>query len=141
MMATYWELLHSAETVEPSADMTTYDLPPEAGAFEVGANFDTHGRDPDDDPKLTIFLACARYVHPRPDETTEWRFSAQDHGRDVVWFWAGGGRRDALSLEPVLLPDDRESEAYASVVRGYVESACELIRRERQRLVGFIAGS
>jgi hypothetical protein len=130
MMRSYWELLHAAEAVEPSADMITYDLPISGRSLEVGARLAAHGRDPDDDPDLEIFFSRGPYVHPPADIATVWRFTAEDNGREFLWFWAGGGRTEALSLDPILLPEDEGSGSYELRVREYVEQACELLRRE-----------
>jgi len=130
MAESFFDLLHAAEAVEPSVDMTTYDLPAETGMFEVGARFGTHGIDPDEDPALEIHLSCSPYVHPPPDRMTEWRFSASENGRDVLSFWAGRHRMDEMALGPIVLPTDRDSAEYAVAVSDYVQRVQEQLRKE-----------
>jgi hypothetical protein len=118
--------------------MTTYDLPPATGKFEVGASFATQGRDPDDDAELGIFLASSPYVHPR-DETLEYEylFSVSDQGRDVLQFsvWIPRHGQSPASLDPLLLPANATSIEYERAVGQYVDRACTRLQQMSEAIV------
>jgi len=108
----------------PTVRISRYTLPPETKTFAVGADFATGGRDPDDESELSVFLERATHrVPPDPGYAARYRLPPYEPGSDLIWFFLEHKGEDVGSLDPIVLPPDRDSKEYEDGVREYLQAA------------------
>lgn len=123
------DLSRQAMERDATVRVMTYDLPPEVGFFEVGAYFATGGKDPEEEADIVVTLQCWTWRNP-PDPSALDRRNLPpfEPGRDVFWFLVDCKGHDVASLDPILLPPDRDSADYERAVTGYSNRAEETLR-------------